>query len=412
MQKEFLIVIKNKKFMALWLSQFFSQIAVNSLNFLIILKIFGVTHSTLAASMVWLVFIIPTILLGPFAAAYVDLVDRKKILMVTNIAQALILVVLALIHGRIFYLGYGMVFLYSIFNQFYIPSEVASLPILVDRKDLHAANGLFLTTYQLGLVIGFGASGIIEGRFGFTAAFLLAAALEFAAFLSVLTLSSTKVQEKIKKNYREELKRLADEVVEGVKFLVNDKKVLIPFVTITVLQVTLAVVFVNLPAISEKILKVSPSFSGLYIVFPAAAGAAVGIMVTSRLFDEKWTRKRVVKWALGLISFDLIIFNLIVPAISSPYRIFLVIFLTFIIGLSFIGVFIPAQTQLQVSTPDRLMGRVFGNSWFLTTVATVIPMMFSATVTDIFGVRVLFALLSLIFLVAFVLFNRIVDIKI
>ena len=52
-------------------------------------------------------------------------------------------------------------------------------------------------------------------------------------------------------------------------------------------------------------------------------------------------------------------------------------------------------------TPGGLRGRVFGNYWFLVTIATIFPVIFSGVITDILGIP--FLLFSLGLLAIFVL---------
>ncbi|MFI5241126.1 MAG: hypothetical protein ACHQUA_01700, partial [Microgenomates group bacterium] len=66
-----------------------------------------------------------------------------------------------------------------------------------------------------------------------------------------------------------------------------------------------------------------------------------------------------------------------------------------LLGFGFIGINIPTVTFLQESTPVWLRGRVFGNLWFLVTIATVFPVLFSGFVTEFFGVRSLLILLAI-----------------
>ena len=61
MKEEIAAALKNKHFLLLWSSQFLSQVAVNVMTFLLILKTFSETGSTIASSMVWVVFILPAI---------------------------------------------------------------------------------------------------------------------------------------------------------------------------------------------------------------------------------------------------------------------------------------------------------------------------------------------------------------
>jgi MFS family permease len=80
-----------------------------------------------------------------------------------------------------------------------------------------------------------------------------------------------------------------------------------------------------------------------------------------------------------------------------------------ILGLSFVGVTIPSQTFLQESTPKELRGRVFGNYWFLVTVASVLPVIFSGSIIEVLGIRILLLIFSLLGIGAYFLSRRFGD---
>jgi len=67
----------------------------------------------------------------------------------------------------------------------------------------------------------------------------------------------------------------------------------------------------------------------------------------------------------------------------------------FTAGFAFVGILIPTQTFLQEKTPDDYRGRVFGNFWFLVTIATIFPVIFSGTLTEIFGIKILLFVLAI-----------------
>ncbi|MEK7111745.1 MAG: hypothetical protein AAB875_00295, partial [Patescibacteria group bacterium] len=68
--------------------------------------------------------------------------------------------------------------------------------------------------------------------------------------------------------------------------------------------------------------------------------------------------------------------------------------LYFAFYFSLVGILIPAQTFLQEATPGGMRGRVFGNFWFLVTIATIVPVIFSGTITELLGIRSLFLILG------------------
>src|SRR3990172_4582927 len=131
---EYKEVLGNTKFVYLWMSQLFSQLTINVTNFLFLLKLFSLTGSTIATSLLWISYALPVILVGPLAAATVDMFDRRSVLMLTNLLQSASIFFYALLANPSIFLLYGLAMTYSFLNQFYVPAEAASLPSVVPKK--------------------------------------------------------------------------------------------------------------------------------------------------------------------------------------------------------------------------------------------------------------------------------------
>jgi MFS family permease len=405
MIKQIKALTQSKKFLNLWESQFFSQVAVQTLNFLIIVRVFEITGSSIASSFVWLIFITPAIVIGPFASAAVDIMNKKNTLVVSNLVQTLIILLYALTFEKFFYLSYGAVFLYSVVNQFYIPAESASLPLLVKEKNLAQANSLFLISYQLAMIIGFGLSSIVREFLGFRGALLLSSALVFGAYLAARKLPNMETQKRKLQNLEQEVESFFVNIAEGYNFIKNNSNILISFLMISALQVSLAVVTVNLPTLTSELIGIKPHFSGLFAI-PAGLGATAGIYAVSRLLNRDVEKKKIVKFSLTLMAVVIWILMIVPPFLPLYLRIVVSLVFIFIIGMAFIGVFIPSQTILQTQTPKPLLGRVMGNSWFITTIATSVPLIFSATISELFGSRVLFSILGVLIIGILLLYNH------
>ena len=166
-------LLKNRNFILLWSSQILSQLSINIMNFIVLVHIFESTNSTIAASFVWVAYGVPAIIIGPIAAAAVDLFDKRKILMIANLVQAVEIFIYAILLRKFIYLSYGIVAAYSLMDQLYVPAESASLPSLVNKKNLAQANGLFFISAQSAALLGFGMAGLINEVIGFQITMLL-----------------------------------------------------------------------------------------------------------------------------------------------------------------------------------------------------------------------------------------------
>jgi len=395
MINEFKPVLKNRKFIYLWISQILSQITINLTNFVLLIRLFSNTGSTIATSLLWISYALPAILIGPVGAAVVDMVDRRLILMITNFLQSLVIFLYALTSpGRIFLL-YGVTMAYAFLNQFYVPAEAASLPSVVDKKHLPSANGLFFMTQQGAIIIGFVLAGILNHFLGFTTTLLVSAFFLFIAFISVTFLPKIKPQVSIPQNFERGVIDFFGRILDGYNFIKENRNVLAPFTLLLGFQIALTTVLVNAPLIVVDIFKLSLSSGAIFIVSSAVLGAILGSIVFSRLLKSGVRKKVVIENSLLLLSLSFLFLTFLVSQLGSILRILVGGSVIFLAGFSAIGIVIPAQTFLQEHTPGGLRGRVFGNFWFLSMIATVFPIIFSGAISELLGIRFLtFGLVS------------------
>jgi len=404
--KDFKPVLGNSKFVYLWGSQILSQLTINIMNFLLLIRIFEYTGSSIATSFLWIAYALPAIIIGPIAAASVDMLDRRKVLMVTNFLQSMTILLYAFVHETRLFLPYGVAAAYSFLNQFYVPAESASLPSIVRKKSLPQANGLFFLTQQAALIIGFGFAGLLNHLLGFEKSLFLCAGLLFLAFLIVGLLPRMRARESVPRSLDKAIIKFFSRILEGYKFIKENHSILLPFTLMMGLSVSLSVVVVSLPVLATEIFKIDINSAGVVLIVPAGIGAAFGTLTISRLLKRGWRKKRAIEMFLTLIAFVLLIFTFLLPELINTTRVVIGILGVFLIGLSFVGVLIPSQTFLQERTPGGLRGRVFGNYWFLATVVTVLPVLFSGAVTEIFGIRLLMFFLTALSVAALFLSRR------
>lgn len=399
--EDFKPLTKNSNFVHLWNSQILSQITINIMNFLLLLRIFQNTKSAIATSLLWVAYALPAIFIGPFAAASVDMLNRKKILIVTNLLQASVIFVYSFSHDISLFLLYGVALLYSFLNQFYVPAELASLPSLVKEKNYAQANGLFFMTQQGAIIFGFGIAGVLLRVMGFTNALYLCSFMLFMAFISVTFLPDMKEKQEIPKGFESAVATFFKRIIEGYKFMKGNKGILATFALLVGLQVILAIIVVNVPVISEQIFNISVDWAGAVIVVPAGVGAVMGALVVPRLLRVGKRKIVIVQDFFALMALSMLVITLIIPELPLIYKLLGGILSIIAMGFSFVGILVPSQTFLQESTPGGYRGRVFGNFWFIVTIATIFPVIFSGTIAEVFGVRTLMFIITMAVIISF-----------
>src|SRR5579859_3958217 len=150
--------LRSRSFFFLWLAEIFSQIAMNMLNFILIIVAYQLTNSNSAVSGIVLAFTIPAVIFGLLAGVYVDRWDKKKVLFATNFFRACLLIILAIFHKNIPLL-YLLTFAVSTITQFFIPAETPIIPLVVKKELLYSANALFGIALYGAILIAYGLSG-------------------------------------------------------------------------------------------------------------------------------------------------------------------------------------------------------------------------------------------------------------
>src|SRR3989344_1832061 len=388
---------RNKRFLLLWSSQISSQLAINIMNFLVLVQIYERTGSSIAASFIWVAYGIPAVVLVPVGAAAVDMLDKRKVLMTANITQALVILSYALLFKIYLYLSYGVVLLYSVMDQFYVPAEAATLPVIVPKKQLPRANGLFFISAQTSAILGFGMAGLIRELIGFSSTMMLGAVMLIGAFFAAAALPKVAQQKKhIWKSVDSLVFDFLENIKEGYEFIRKKATILYTFLFLIWLQVCLSVLVVNLPAIGTSIIRTKPSLAGSIVIGPAGLGALVGTLLVPRILARGIRKKELVDSALIILTIAFLLVGAVAPLLGFWTSRLVLILCFFFVGIAYVSALIPSVTFMQVQTPPNLMGRVFGNFWFIANTVTLLPILFSATITEIFGVHLMLLFIGVI----------------
>lgn len=388
-------IFKTPKFLYLWVSQILSQVTVNIMNFLLLAHLYTATHSSIATSLLWVAYSLPALIIGPIGAASVDLISRRKMLMISNLLQAATIFLYIFINQQSIFILYAIVLAYSALNQFYVPAESASLPASVEKTMLPRANSLFFAAQQGALILGFGFAGILQRTIGFNGTLILCTFFLFIAFISVSFMEEVKPKKRLPGEFEKVLKTFFDSIIEGYKFISENKAVLFPLLILLGAQAALAIIIVSLPVIAAQILNIPVNYSGVSMVVPAGIGALLGSFYIPRLIKKGWRKKTLIEIGLGLTTFSLVALSLGIPFLPLGLRVSITPLLIIMAGFAFVGIDIPALTFLQKSTPEWFRGRVFGNLWFMTSLVSIFPVLFSGAISEIFGVRTLLSLMAI-----------------
>lgn len=389
-------ILNNRNFLKVWSSQLLSQLTINISTFLLINQIYEITNSSISVAILWLAYSLPAVLFGPFSGFFVDLWSKKKIMMLANFLQAIIIGSIFFITEK-YYLLYAGVFGYSLINQFYVPAQLASIPHLVKKSNLPMANSLFLLTAQLSLLVGFGGGSILIKLLPRDTIIILGSAFLLLATFSLSFLPSDKSFVSVKKKYKNTMQNWFEEIKKGWIYLSHQGKlILVSFGIMALFQITTASFSSIMPAISNEILKTSLKEAAAYLVPPLVVGLLLGGFIFSKL-AKKQRKKEWISLGFGGAGITLIVIVIIEGlGIALHKHPIALSFLLFLLGSAASLVLIPSQTFIQEFTPAAIRGRVFGLLGVTTNLAAIIPVLTVATIIDIIGVRFLLLVIGLL----------------
>jgi len=375
MVKSFAAVFSNLGFMLLWLGQLTSQLADRIFVYVLMVIVYQSTHSNLGVSLPLLAFGIPSVLVAPWAGFLVDKLDRKGILMVSDIARGLlILLIIPLIAKSLMWIFLVSLLIYTA-AQFFAPAESSSIPDLVEKNNLIVANSLFMITWMASSVVGFGLGAPIVNIFAEKMTFIISAGLYFFSAAAIVLIplrphEATKTRREI-----------WDDILVGYEFIRRND--IVRYSLYKLFVATSAIATLSLLAISYAgdVLKIGERNFG-YLIIAVGVGMLMGMVSLERL--RHYLNMGVIVVGSFIVSGLLLIF------LAFTRNVQLALLLILLLGVGNIYITSSIQTILQHSIPRQIRGRVFGVQNMLVNSAFTFPVVIFGLIADFWGI--LFAL--------------------
>jgi MFS family permease len=181
---------QNRNYRNLWLGQVVSEAGDYFNNVAVLALVMEKSGSGMVVSGVMLARAIPAVLAGPAAGVLLDRLDRRRIMIASDLVRAVVaLGFLLTIHQPRPWLLYILSALLMFASPFFTSGRAAILPTITKPDELHSANSLTQTTQWVTLTIGTLLAGYTAARFGYALAFLVNAASFAFSASAIWTLS-------------------------------------------------------------------------------------------------------------------------------------------------------------------------------------------------------------------------------
>jgi MFS family permease len=224
---------------------------------------------------------LPVLLLGPFAGAVADSVDKRRLLLGTQALQA----VLALVLGALTVAGLvelWMVWVLAlglgVARALDVPTRQAFVSELVDDEDLPRAISINATVAAAARMVGPAAGGAIIALLGVGACFLINGASFLAPLAGLLAMDTTKLHRPATPPRRQ-----PRAVREGVAYVKDRKDLLVPLLMMALVG-TLAYEFqVTIPLLAHQTFHLGATGFGLLYAAMGCGSVVAGLTVAGRV---------------------------------------------------------------------------------------------------------------------------------
>jgi dTMP kinase len=365
--------------------------------------------------------IIPSLLIGSVLGVLVDRFDRRRLMVACDLINGVLCLGLvfasvsaAVPAGVALAVIYSITFLMEICNLLFVPAKNAIIPMIVEERDLAAANGLSYTTQQVSMIIGLVASGAIVSVFaGFLKAMIAAnvpfvsdlvaaqpgligpqggIVLDFFSFMFSAALIATIA---VKRNERQDraldLRLLGRDVIESYQTLRAHAELRAFLISMglailgggAIISVGLVYVQQNLvggipfldlvPPLQRVAAQGPQMFMMVFLALGTFAGAVVVPRISERITLERLFVSGIAGFGLAMLGFSSVGLYWVAALFGTAAGFFLA------------QVTVAGNTYISDTVEDAVRGRIFAAMESIIRVALLASMVVTAPVGDLMG---------------------------
>ena len=380
---------RNRNFSALWIGQLLSQIGDNFVLVAILFVINTLTDSPLALGIMALVATLPQLLLGLVGGVFVDRLDRKLVMIVSDVIRGLAVLCLLLVQrADQLYIFYIVGFVMATVGLFFSPARNAVIPNIVSGEILLTANALMQANQIIAVILGASIAGLVVGWLGPAVAFVFDSFSFVVSAAAIATMTIPPVNSHPSKT---KIRVIWNELVEGLLFIKNSSSLLHVIVTTAVATLGFgAIMVLGIIYLDEALGMGAEGFGFLYAV--QGLGVVMGGVVIGRFASSAR-----VNWVVGGC---MVILGLAIIAFAVAPSYPLVLVAVAIIGLSIVSARAALATLTQSLVPDEKRGRVESAVTMVIGASTSASMALSGVFGDLIGVQAVFITAGVITIVA------------
>jgi MFS family permease len=389
-------VLRHTAFRNIWFAQLAAQLADKFLLFSLIILAYKISGGSTPVAITLLTYTVPAVLFAPPAGVIADRMDRKQIMMWCNFGRAAVVALIPLaalvpgLKGDFVHL-LVITLIFSAVGQLFGPAEAAVIPTILPRSALITANSMALLTMVLTLVVG-GALAPVFSRIDLYAPYWFAVALLVIGGTLIFASDIPRLQRTTEPPVADSRNRfhiMLVDIKEGVDALRASRGLLLAFGQVSIAVLVLFMLFTLAPAYVSKVIGIAAQDT--YVILGPATGGAILSAVLLGQFVRHVDRTRLLAWSLVANGLTLLALAAVpqamahFPDLQVHNRITAATF-SFLLGVEFGAIMIPAITYLMESTSDEIRGRIFALLYMVINGVTAVPVLVAAALSDTIGI--------------------------
>jgi predicted MFS family arabinose efflux permease len=374
---------RNRDFRALFLASvislggdWFLWVAINGLVYVATGKALYVGLLILAQEFAFFVA-------SPFGGVLADRVDRRKLMIVCDLARAAVCVSFLVVGPETLWLAYVLLPALAAFAAPFDPALSAATPNVVDAGDLPVANALNGSLWGTMLAVGAGLGGLVSAAFGADTAFLVDAA---SFLVSAALLSSIRRRFSEEREEHAEHPGVIDATRETWRFARRDRRVL-SLLAVKFGFGAAAGLLALVPVMALRVFDAGNIGFGI-LMAARGVGALIGPFLGHRIAGPRHRR------LFPAIGLSLAVFGLGYMAMGAAPSLAIAAVTICIAHLGGGSQWMLSTYGLQVLVPDHIRGRIFGFDYMLITLSLSVSAVIASAVADVIGARVTVTILG------------------
>ena len=350
--------LRSADYARLWLGQLISVIGDKIDQIALGILVYEVTGSELQMGISLAISMLPAAIFGMMAGAYVDRWDRRRTMIVADLARAVLVCMIPFAVGVGLWLVYLIALAVATMSLFFEPAKLALIPDLVKSDELQAANSLDNATVSVAELLGLAFAAGLVALLGYRVAFFLDGVTYLVSAVAIALIAHRSVAGS---GAVPGLRAVAGEAIAGARYVVRHGVLrdLLVMYSAAAAGIAASVTLVYVLAL-DRFKAGAPGLATL------DGAITVGLLVGTLAIGYSSPGGSGRKLLTGLLAFGLLF-----PVAALMPSLLLAVPFLILGGIANMFFYVPIATLLQTSSEPEMRGRVFAAKQTTTRILSV-----------------------------------------